>query len=140
MLKEGQVLWMRFRFNNVPGEISETVHPYIVVDIDKQLKKVELIQGDSLKDKYYLLAKEENVLLRADNETVFYEYGYAQLDNCFMVEYSEGLEKYKQTDATMSKMAFEELKRRYQVYQMSHNIFDNKTVFMRFDELEEINN
>lgn len=140
MLKEGQVLWLKFRFNNRPGDISTTVHPYVVVNIDLELSSVELIQCDSIKGKLHKAYMKQNMFIDATNETVFNEHGFAQLDNCFMVEYNEVfLETFRRTEDTMTPDAFKELKRKYQEYQMLNQVYENNIVFLSTKELEKIN-
>ena len=31
MVEIGEILWLRMRFNNDPGTISKTKHPYVVI-------------------------------------------------------------------------------------------------------------
>ena len=57
-LKVGQILSLKIRYNN-SGTISNTKHPYIIVNIDSTMNTVEIAQLDSLAGKEF---KEGNLL------------------------------------------------------------------------------
>lgn len=139
MLREGQVIWFKFRFNNRPGDVSDSVHPYIVIDIDEILETVEIVQLDSIDAKLHKAYLKENKFVSASDEAVLDKDGFAQLDNCFKVENSADLDQYRRTEETLSKEVFRELKQEYMSYQMQNYISENKTVYLSAKEVNKIN-
>ena len=139
MLIEGQVLWLRFRFNNRPGDVSADAHPYIVVGIDDELSIVEIIQCDSLNpDNIFKAYLKENHVIRCFEEVITKD-SYARLDNCYKVELGDYLHDYKRTEKTLPKDVFSELSRKYKSHQLLNDVAENKTVFMSKSELIKLN-
>lgn len=139
MLREGQVIWLKFKFNNRPGDVSGAVHPYIVIDIDEVLETVEIVQLDSIEAKLHKAYLKENKFISARGEMVLDKDGFAQLDNCFKVENSADLDQYRRTEETLSKEVFHDLKHEYMLYQMQNYISENKTVYLSAKEVKKIN-
>ena len=81
-LKVVQILSLKIRYNN-SGTISNTKHPYIIVNIDSTMNTVEIAQLDSLAGKEFKAARKTNKVIYCDNPTekVIDCDSYMQLDN-----------------------------------------------------------
>lgn len=67
-LEPGQVLSLRIRFNNT-NEISARKHPYLIVEIDSEMRTVEIAQIDSLAGKEYKAMFRSNKVIYSDKGT-----------------------------------------------------------------------
>lgn len=136
----GQTLSLRIRFNNA-GVISTSKHPYLVVGIDNELNTVEIAQLDSLKGKEFKAAMRCNKTIFCDNptETVIDRDSYVQLDNTIKVEYFETLSQYRRQTGTLSDAKLKDVLRAYKRYHDTHQIDENKNVYMDEAELRNLN-
>ena len=139
-LKLGQVIWIKARFNN-SGAVSATKHPYIIIGHSKEMGYYEVAQFDSLAGKEYKAMMSSNKVIFCYNpdETVISKDSYVQMDNKFMIEEYPELAKYRSTKDTLSKSKFDDLVAAYTKYQRSHQIDDNKIVYMTKEEVEDLN-
>ena len=141
ILEIGQVLSLKIRFNNT-GTISTKRHPYLIIDINKELNYIEVAQIDSLLGKEYKAAFRSNKVLYCSDplETVIDKDSYIQMDNTIQIELYDGLIKYRrQTD----KLSYDKLKaviKAYKEYHEKYEIIENKQVFMDRYEIESYNN
>ena len=135
MIEEGNVLWMRIRFNNDPGDISMVKHPYLVLQVYDEA--IELGQMDSLEGKGYKLAYRSNKPIRASGETVISKNSYIQMDNTILIEKYEELERFKRTENKLT--VFDKIQKEYYKYHDENEIDENKIVFMSKDEIECLN-
>lgn len=73
-------------------------------------------------------------------EKVIFEDSYAQLNTIIEIEEFDDLVFSRKTLATLSKVKFDELKERYEVYQLKYSIPEERIVFMTKEEVIELNN
>ncbi|MCD8011912.1 MAG: hypothetical protein LUG99_01805 [Lachnospiraceae bacterium] len=143
-LEVGQVLSLKIRFNN-NGTFSTVRHPYLIVDIDREFNTVEIAQLDSLKGKEYKAAMKSNKVIYCDNppETVIDKDSYVQLDNTFKLELYDELVKYRRQSDKLSSEKLNGAGKKvgvlvaYKNYHKSHEIDENKQVYMSKSELED---
>ena len=136
----GQVLWFRFRYNNA-GDVAETEHPYLIIDIDETNKLCEIAQLDSAEGKMHKVLMKTNKLLQCKNpmETAVSRDGFVQLDNTYRVELKDELEQFRRTEATITKIRLESIIKAYRKYHEEYVIDENKNVYLTFDELLSLN-
>lgn len=135
VLKVGQILWLKIRFNN-NGDVSSCEHPYLILEItEKELKTVEVGQLDSLKA--YKLAYKSNkpIYVTNPNETVLYKDSYIQLDNKISIEYFDELIKFRKTADTLSEKRLKNIIDDYHEFHNTHIIAVEKVVYISKDEL-----
>lgn len=139
-LKVGQVIWIKYRFNN-QGGVSSVNHPYLVYDIDRTLNTVELIQLDSLYGKLHKAMMKSNQVIFSDRpiETVITKDSFAQLDNLFKLEYRDELKNYRTTTDTLSPGKLQMVFNKYRQYHNDNHIDENKIVYMEWDEFKSFN-
>ena len=139
-LSIGQVLSLKIRFNN-HGDISKSKHPYLIVEIDTSLNVVEIAQLDSLAGKEFKASMKTNKIIDCDNpdETVIDKDSYVQLDNSFQLQYFDDLSKYRRQPDRLSHDKLHEVLRAYKDYHETHEISDDKIVFMTQVEIEKLN-
>lgn len=140
MLKTGQVLSLKIRFNNT-GDVSQTRHPYLVIYISTGESYVEIAQMDSLAGKEYKAAKPCNCVVYCDEpyEQVIDKDSYVQLDNEFRLELSPELEQYRRQEDCLSRDKLETVLMRYSQYRESNVIDPKKKVYISLEELTELN-
>lgn len=132
----GEILWLRIRFNNNPGDVSAAKHPYVVVQKD-EAGLLEIAQLDSLKGKEYKVAFKLNHLVRCAGQTALKKDGFVQMDNSFMIDDYEGLSKY--SGGTLTEDLTNDIVKCYQNYQSENEILENKQVYMSKTEIERLN-
>lgn len=132
----GDVLWLKMRFNNDPGTISSTKHPYVVVG-RLELEYVEIAQLDSLKGKEYKVAFKSNHLVRCAGQTALSRDGYVQMDNSFMVDDYDGLSDF--VSGKLTDDLTQDIVNHYYEYQHNNQISENKQVYITQDELKQMN-
>jgi len=138
-VKVGQVLWMRFKFNN-SGDVSQSVHPYLIVDVDTDNNVCEIAQLDSAEGKMHKVLMRTNKLVQCRNplETAITKDGFAQLDNTYRVELHEGLDNFKRTEDVISKIRLEGIIKAYRKYHEENEIDEDKNVYLTYAELIRI--
>jgi hypothetical protein len=134
-IEVGQILSLKIKFNNCPGKISDTKHPYLVVAVDYSLNRIEIVQLDSLKGKEYKAAKESNKVVWHDGESVIDKDSYVQLDNKFTIENNVGLERFRRQTDKLSNDKLSDIINSYLNYQQIHPIDSNKCVDMTFSDI-----
>lgn len=140
-LEVGQVITMKIRYNN-QGVTATCSHPYLVVDVNEELGTIEIAQLDSLKGKEFKAAMKSNKTIFCDDpkETVIDKDSYIQLDNTILIEDFPGLASLfrRQTDK-LSDIKLKEVLRAYHTYHDTHEIDENKIVYMDKEELLKLN-
>ena len=139
-LEVGQVISLKIRFNN-SGVISTTPHPYLIVGIDDELGTVEIAQLDSLRGKEFKAARRTNKTIFADNpdETVIDKDSYVQLDNTLKIENFSGLVRFRRQEDKLSQKKLEDVLAAYRRYHDTHEIDEDKNVYMDRVEILELN-
>ena len=139
-LEVGQVLSLKIRFNNL-GDVSTTRHPYLIVDVDNEWGLVEVVQLDSLEGKEYKAAYKSNKIVYCDNptESVIDKNSYVQLDNTILLEYFDGLDKFRRQKDKLSHAKLQYVIREYKHYHAHHQISENKQVVMDKEEILRLN-
>lgn len=135
----GQVLSLKMRFNN-SGLISTRKHPYLVVGNNEELNTLEVAQIDSLKGKEYKAAMKSNKVIYCDEpkESVIDKDSYIQLDNTFLLENYNGLERYRRQDDKLSEDKLKDAIKAYRKYHEKHQIAEDKQVYITKRELEKL--
>ncbi|MDR0930429.1 MAG: hypothetical protein LBM38_01600 [Clostridiales bacterium] len=143
MFEVGQLLWLKFRFNN-SGDVSNVKHPYVIANIDEQNKTIEIIQLDSIdfnKNAFWAF-KKCSCIIDVDNpkETVITKDSFAQLNNRFTIDLYDELNKYRRTKNKLSDDKLHHLLKKYKEYHDNNTVEDNKIVHISKEELENLNN
>ena len=136
MVEIGEILWLRMRFNNDPGTISKTKHPYVVIR-KSELGFIEVGQLDSLQGKEYKVAFKSNHLVRCEGQSAITKDGYIQMDNCFMIDDYDELSKYSRVKLTDDLT--KDIVSHYNEYQSNNEISENKTVYLPKEEVDALN-
>lgn len=133
----GQVLWLKIRYQK--EKISNIKHPLLIAKINK--KTIELIAIDKIKDQLYNLYYPFNKYISCTNpiEKVISKDSYAQLNNKIIIENFESLKKYRKTINTLSKNKLKELLNDYFEYQKNTIIKEERKVYIKKEELKELN-
>lgn len=141
MIETGQVLSLKIRFNN-SGMVSTKKHPYLVIGKNDEMGTVEIAQLDSLEGKEYKAAMKSNktIYCNEPDETVIDKDSYIQMDNTFLLENYEGLEQYRRQTDKLSKEKLEDVIRAYRKYHRTHQIDEDKQVYMSMKELITLQN
>ena len=137
----GQVITLKIRFNN-QGVTSSRPHPYLVVARNNELGTIEIAQLDSLAGKEFKAAKKSNKTIFCDNpqETVIDKDSYIQLDNTFLIEDCIELEtRFRRQTDKLSSEKLEDVLNAYQKYHDTHEIDENKIVYMDRNEILTLN-
>ena len=141
MLKEGQIIWFRHRFNN-DRDISEGNHPYLVFKVDRINKIVEVIQICTLhsdKEAFKLaFAGNVKIDLRDPEETALYNVSYAQVDNHFTLEYFSELDTYWPHADYLSPERIKKITDTYYWYRKKRRISSNKIVHITKEEFKRL--
>lgn len=126
-LEVGQVLWLKLKFDN-KQEYSSIKHPYLIIEIDKHIRLVNLLQFDSLAGKEYNILMKENYFVSCDEpeETVIYKDSYIQLNRIIHVQLCEELKQYRKTTDKLSRGKLELIAKKYSDYIVSNDIADSR--------------
>lgn len=137
----GQVLSLKMRYNN-SGDVSSVVHPYLIVSVNHELNVVEIAQLDSLRGKEWKAFKWGNKPIYATNpaETVIDKDSYIQMDNTLLLENCSGLERYRRQTDKLSRRKLDDVVKAYREYHRTHQIDEDKQVYMSMEELENLQN
>lgn len=133
----GQVLWLKIRYQK--DKVSNIKHPLLIAKINK--KSIELIAIDKIKGQLYNLYYPFNKYISCTNpiEKVISKDSYAQLNNKIIIENFESLKKYRKTINTLSKNKLKELLNDYFEYQKNTIIKKERKVYIKKEELKELN-
>lgn len=133
----GQVLWLKIRYQK--DKVSNIKHPLLIAKINK--KSIELIAIDKIKGQLYNLYYPFNKYISCTNpiEKVISKDSYAQLNNKIIIENFESLKKYRKTINTLSKNKLKELLNDYFEYQKNTIIKEERKVYIKKEELKELN-
>lgn len=64
--------------------------------------------------------------------------GFAQLDNTYRIELDDGLDQFRRTEDTISKIRLEGIIKAYRKYHEENEIDEDKNVYMTFQELLDL--
>lgn len=139
-IKIGQVLSLIIRFNN-SGLTATSRHPYLVVDVNNELKYIEIAQLDSLFGKEHKAARRTNKVIYCSDpvETVIDKDSYIQLDNCIRIEQYDELAKFRRQPDTLSEKKLRIVLDAYNYYHTKFRIDEDKIVFMDYEEITRLN-
>lgn len=140
-LEVGQVIALKIRFNN-QGVTASRPHPYLVVSVNEELETVEIAQLDSLRGKEFKAAMRSNKTIFCNNpkETVIDEDSYIQLDNTFQIEDCPELtSRFRRQTDKLSEVKLADVLKAYNTYHDSHEIDENKIVYMDREEILRLN-
>ena len=140
-IEVGQVLSLKIRYNN-SGNVSSVAHPYLVVGVNYELNVVEIAHLDSLRGKEWKAFKWGNKPIYATNpaETVIDRDSYIQMDNTFLLENHSKLECYRRQKDKLSEKKLNAVVKAYREYHETHQIDEDKQVYMPIDELVSLQN
>lgn len=141
MIEIGQVITLKIRFNN-SGVVATTVHPVLVLGIDKEKNLLEVAHIDSItEDKKWKALLKSNVTIRKNNpyETVIDKDSFVQVDNIIILENFSGLEKKRRQKDKLSDEKFNKVLNRYSEFKNNELIVDDKKVFMTKEEIISLN-
>ena len=139
-LEVGQVISLKVRFNN-RGDTAQKKHPYLIVGADDELGTVEIAQLDSLYGKEFKAAKKSNKTIFCDDpvETVIDKDSYIQLDNTLQIENCPELLTLRRQEDKLSSKKLKDVLKAYKEYHDTHEIDENKIVYMDKAELLRLN-
>ena len=139
-LEIGQVISAKIRFNN-NGDIATSSHPYLIVHIDETLGTIEIAQIDSMEGKKHKAFMKSNKPLYADNplEKVIDKDSFVQLDNTIKLEDFNGIQNYRRQTDKLSPQKLQNVLSAYHNYHLTHEIDDNKNVYMDEREFLSLN-
>ena len=141
MIKIGQVLSLRIRFNN-SGTVANIAHPILVLDIDKEKNILEVAHIDSItEEKKWKALLKSNVTIRKTNpiETVIDKDSFVQIDNIIQLENFPKLELQRRQIDKLSDEKLNKVLKRYNEFKENEWIDDNKKVFMSKEEIISLN-
>lgn len=141
MIKKGQVLSLRIRFNN-SGMVASVAHPVLVIEVDEERNIIEIAHIDSItEEKKWKALLKSNVTIKKTNpnETVIDKDSFVQIDNIIQLENFPKLELKRRQKDTLSLEKFEKVLFRYKQYKENEWIDDNKKVFMTKEEIISLN-
>ena len=120
--------------------MSSSEHPYLIVDIDLENRLCEIAQLDSAEGKMHKVLLKSNKLVLCKNpmETAITRDGFAQLDNTYRIELDDGLDQFRRTEDTISKIRLEGIIKAYRKYHEENEIDEDKNVYMTFQELLDL--
>lgn len=136
----GQVLSLRIRFNN-QGEISQEKHPCLIVEIDKELSTIEIVQFSSLENKKHKAINKYNkiVMHTKPKETVIDKDSFAQLNNRFTIDLFDELTNYRRQEGKLSTKKLLQVLGAYEKYRFQNEIDENRIVHMDKEEIIRLN-
>lgn len=139
-IEVGQVIALKLRFDN-SGNIAQSAHPYLVVNVDKTLDVVEIAQLDSLAGKEWKAFRWGNKPIYSTNpsETVIDKDSYIQMDKTIKIENCVELEQFRRQRDKLSPARLQSVLAEYQSYHESHEIDENKNIYMDKTEILQLN-
>ena len=139
LITPGQIIVMNMQVNN-SGTILYS-HPYLVIFANEDNRYIEIAQVDSLKGKEYKAARRSNKIIYCDEpiETVIDKDSYIQLDNILRIEYFDELVNLRRQKDLLSHNKFLDVQQAYIKYQNTHMIDENKQVYLRKEQVVNIN-
>ena len=141
MIKKGQVISLKIRFNN-SGTVASVPHPLLVLDVNKEKNIIEVAHIDSItEDKKWKALLKSNVVIKktGPNETVIDKDSFVQVDNIIQLENFSKLELKRRQIDKLSEEKFNKVYKRYNEYKNNEWIDDNKKVFMSKEEIISLN-
>ncbi len=135
----GQVLSLRIRIDYFG--VFPDKHPYLILDIRDDDAIVEVGQLHSLEGKPFEAIDNKNKVIFNTNpvETVIDKDSFIQKNNTILLEYYEGLEKYRRQKDTLSSNKLKGVIHAYKEYHDNNEIPENRIVYLDKNEIEELN-
>ena len=135
----GQVLSLRIRIDYF-GVFADK-HPYLILDIREEDDVVEIGQLHSLENKAFEAIDNKNKVIFNTNpeETVIDKDSFIQKNNTILLEYFDGLEKYRRQKDTLSQNKLQSVIRAYKEYHEKNEIPEDRIVYLDKEEIEALN-
>lgn len=135
----GQVLSLRIRIDYFG--VFPDKHPYLILDIREDDNVVEVGQLHSLEGKPFEAIDNKNKVIFNSNpiETVIDKDSFIQKNNTILLEYYDGLQKYRRQEDTLSQNKLEAVVNAYKDYHNKNEIPENRIVYLDKNEIEELN-
>lgn len=135
----GQVLSLRIEMEYF-GVFPEK-HPYLILDINEAENVIEVGQLHSLEGKPFEAINKENKVIFNINpqETVIDKDSFIQKNNTILIEYFDGIEKYRRQKDVLSKTKLELTIKEYRKYHDENEIPENRIVYLDKETIENLN-
>ncbi len=138
-LEIGQVLSLRIRIDYFG--VFEEKHPYLILDIREEDNIVEVGQLHSLEGKMFEAIDNKNKVIfnTKPQETVIDKDSFIQKNNTIMLEYFDGIEKYRRQKDKLSQNKLQNVIQAYKEYHKNNEIQENRIVYLDQTEIEKLN-
>ncbi|MCR5846596.1 MAG: hypothetical protein K6G75_00535 [Lachnospiraceae bacterium] len=138
-LEIGQVLSLRIRIDYFG--VFEEKHPYLILDIREEDNIIEVGQLHSLEGKMFEAIDNKNKVIFNTNpqETVIDKDSFIQKNNTIMLEYFDGIEKYRRQKDKLSNNKLQNVIQAYKEYHENNEIPENRIVYLDHIEIEKLN-
>lgn len=138
-LEIGQVLSLRIRIDYFG--VFEEKHPYLILDINLEENIIEVGQLHSLEGKPFEAIDNKNKVIFNSNpqETVIDKDSFIQKNNTILIEYFDGLEKYRRQTDKLSTNKLNNVIQAYNDYHLKNEIPENRIVYLDKNEIEKLN-
>ena len=139
-IEVGQVLSLRIRIDYYG--VFKDRHPYLVLDIREAENVLEVGQLHSLEGKPFEAIDNRNKVIfqGSPDETVIDKDSFIQKNNLILLEYYDGIEKYRRQKDKLSTKKLQSVIEAYKKYHTDHLIPEDRIVYLSKEELESLNN
>ncbi len=135
----GQVLLLRIRIDYYG--VFKDKHPYLILDIREEDNVIEVGQLHSLEGKLFEAIDNKNKVIFNSNpqEMVIDKDSFIQKNNTILLEYFEGIERYRRQTDVLSSNKLQDVISAYRDYHIKNEIPENRIVYLDKKEIEELN-
>ena len=135
----GQVLSLRIRIDYYG--VFPDKHPYLILDIREEDNVIEVGQLHSLEGKLFEAIDNKNKVIFNTNpqEVVIDKDSFIQKNNTILLEYYDGIEKYRRQKDTLSSNKLECVIKAYKEFHAKNEIPESRIVYLDKDEIEKLN-
>ena len=135
----GQVLSLRIRIDYYG--VFPDKHPYLILDIREEDNVIEVGQLHSLEGKLFEAIDNKNKVIFNTNpqEVVIDKDSFIQKNNTILLEYYDGIEKYRRQKDTLSSNKLEGVIKAYKEFHAKNEIPESRIVYLDKDEIEKLN-
>ena len=135
----GQVLLLRIRIDYYG--VFKDKHPYLILDIREEDNVIEVGQLHSLEGKLFEAIDNKNKVIFNSNpqETVIDKDSFIQKNNTILLEYFEGIERYRRQTDVLSSNKLQDVISAYRDYHIKNEIPENIIVYLDKKEIEGLN-
>ena len=135
----GQVLSLRIRIDYYG--VFPDKHPYLILDIREEDNVIEVGQLHSLEGKLFEAIDNKNKVIFNTNpkEVVIDKDSFIQKNNTILLEYYDGIEKYRRQKDTLSSNKLGEVIKAYKEFHAKNEIPESRIVYLDKDEIEKLN-